>query len=253
MWFCRAALAQALAGELDAIGVVQETVEDGVGDGGIADDLVPAIHGQLAGDDGGASLVAILDDLEQVAALLVVELLGSPVVEDEQVGPGEAAQHLGVAAVTACQGERGKQPGCPVIDDGEILAAGLVAERASQPAFADTGRPGEQQPMPGTDPLAAGKLEEEAAVQTAGGAEVDVLDAGLMAQTGGTGAGFEALLAAHRHLVVEQQGEPFGMLQGPGLGLGFKVLEGLRHAVQAEAGEQVAGRVDQHGGCPQWK
>jgi hypothetical protein len=35
MWFCRAALAQALAGELDAIGVVQETVEDGVGDGGI--------------------------------------------------------------------------------------------------------------------------------------------------------------------------------------------------------------------------
>ena len=107
--------------------------------------------------------------------------------------------------------------------------------------------------MPGTDPLAAGKLEEEAAVETAGSSEVDILDTGLVAQTSGTGAGLEALLAAHRHLVVEQQGEPFAMLQGPGLGLGFEVLEGLRHAVQAEAGKQVAGRVDQHGGYPQWK
>ena len=36
-----------------------------------------------------ARLVAILDDLEQIAALLGVERLGSPVVEDEQIDPGE--------------------------------------------------------------------------------------------------------------------------------------------------------------------
>jgi hypothetical protein len=107
--------------------------------------------------------------------------------------------------------------------------------------------------MPGADPVAAGELEEQAAIETAGGAEVDILDAGLVAQARGTGAALEALLAAHRHLPVEQQGEPFGMLQSPGLGLGFQVVEGLGHAVQAEAGEKVEGRMDQHGGSPQWK
>ena len=76
---------------------MQETIEDGIGDAGIADDLVPAIDGQLAGDDGGSSLVAILDDPEQVTALLVVELLGSPIVEDEQVDPGEAFAALALA------------------------------------------------------------------------------------------------------------------------------------------------------------
>ena len=68
---------------------------------------------------------SILDDLKQVTTLLVVELLGSPIVEDEQVHLGQAAQHLGVAAVTARQGEGGKQPGGTVVGDGEILPAEL--------------------------------------------------------------------------------------------------------------------------------
>ena len=68
--------AHALAGEFDAIGVVDEAVEDGVGDGGIADDFVPVVDGHLAGDDGRAALVAVLDDLEEIAALVVIELFG---------------------------------------------------------------------------------------------------------------------------------------------------------------------------------
>ena len=126
--------------------------------------------------------MAVLDDLEQVTALFVIELLRPPIIEDEQVDPGEAVQHLGVAAVTTRQGERGKEPGCPVVGDGEILAAGFVAERAGQPALADPGWSGEQQPMPGADPVTAGELEKEPAIEAAGGAVVDVLDAGLMPQ-----------------------------------------------------------------------
>ena len=38
---------QALALEVDAAGVVDEPVEDGVGDDGIADEFVTAIDGQL--------------------------------------------------------------------------------------------------------------------------------------------------------------------------------------------------------------
>lgn len=55
---------------------MHEAVEDGVSDGGISDDLVPEVDGNLAGDDGRAPLIAVLDDLEEIAALFVVELFG---------------------------------------------------------------------------------------------------------------------------------------------------------------------------------
>ena len=51
-------LAEAVAGEFDAVGVVNEAVENGIGDGWIADDLVPAVDGDLAGQDDGSDVVA---------------------------------------------------------------------------------------------------------------------------------------------------------------------------------------------------
>jgi hypothetical protein len=82
------------------VGVVDQAVEDGIGDGGIADDLVPAIDRDLAGDDDRAGLVAVLDDFQEVAALLGVEWLRPPVVEDQQVEAGQGAQRPGIAAVS---------------------------------------------------------------------------------------------------------------------------------------------------------
>ncbi|MDQ0138054.1 alpha-D-ribose 1-methylphosphonate 5-triphosphate synthase subunit PhnG [Neorhizobium galegae] len=49
--------------------------------------------------------------------------------------------------------------------------------------------------MPLPDPVAGGKLEEEVAIETARCSEIGILDLGVMAQPGGTGSGFEALLA----------------------------------------------------------
>ena len=44
-------LAQALAGQFDAVGVVNDAVEDGVGERGNPDQVVPTVDGNLAGDD----------------------------------------------------------------------------------------------------------------------------------------------------------------------------------------------------------
>ena len=54
--------------QVDAMGVVDEAVEDGVGEGGVADHLVPCVDRHLAGDDGRAPSVAVLEDLQQVRA-----------------------------------------------------------------------------------------------------------------------------------------------------------------------------------------
>src|SRR6266700_1188030 len=74
---------QAVAGEIDAVGVVDEAVEDGVGIGRIADDLVPFIDGDLAGEDGRAAAVAFFEVLVEIAAGAGVERIETPIVEDE--------------------------------------------------------------------------------------------------------------------------------------------------------------------------
>ena len=45
-------LAHAVSGHVEAVSVVDEAIEDGVGQGRVADHLVPLVDGDLAGDDG---------------------------------------------------------------------------------------------------------------------------------------------------------------------------------------------------------
>src|SRR5574338_1416506 len=86
--FCRAFAAQGVAGEIDAMGIVDEAVEDGVGVGRVADDVVPFVDGQLAGEDGRAPAVAFFQDLEKIMARLRIEGLEAPVVEDQLLEQG---------------------------------------------------------------------------------------------------------------------------------------------------------------------
>src|SRR5271163_4084326 len=61
--------AQTLAGQFDPISVVNDTIEDGVGERGNPDQVMPSVHGNLAGDDERALVVAIFDDFQKIARL----------------------------------------------------------------------------------------------------------------------------------------------------------------------------------------
>ncbi len=52
---------------------MDEAVEDGVGEGGVVEVFVPGVHWELAGDDGGAVVVAVVEEFEEVAAVGVVQ------------------------------------------------------------------------------------------------------------------------------------------------------------------------------------
>jgi hypothetical protein len=80
---------QAFAAEFDAVGVVNNSIQNGVSQGWIPNDIVPAGHRNLAGDEKRALLVAIIDDFEQVTPLVWGEDLRSPVVEDDEIYPLE--------------------------------------------------------------------------------------------------------------------------------------------------------------------
>ena len=66
--------------------------------------IVPTVHGNLAGDDERALVVAVLDDFEQIARLVGGERFGAPVVQDQQFDAGEGAQEPGVARIAMGDG-----------------------------------------------------------------------------------------------------------------------------------------------------
>ena len=65
------------------MGVVNETVQNGVGVGGIADNLMPAVHGQLGSDHRRAAAVTLFEDFQEIVAGGGVERLQPPIVEDQ--------------------------------------------------------------------------------------------------------------------------------------------------------------------------
>jgi hypothetical protein len=86
------------------------SIQDGVGQRWIADNLVPAVDWYLAGDNQRSGVVAVLDDLQQIALLFGQQGFRPPVIKDQQIDPGKLAQQLGVTAVAAGQRQRGEQP-----------------------------------------------------------------------------------------------------------------------------------------------
>src|ERR1700749_1103268 len=122
---------------------------------------MPANDRDLAGDQQGSPVVAIVEDLEQITTLFDIERFRPPIVDDQQAGAFERGHQPRQPAFAARLGKIGEQARGALVEHRKALAAGLVAECASQPRLADTGRTDEAKMMMLADPFAAGKLEEE--------------------------------------------------------------------------------------------
>jgi len=55
-----------------------------LGDGGIGDDFVPLSQGELAGDEGGAVAVAIIEDFQELAVECARYTGDAQVIDDEE-------------------------------------------------------------------------------------------------------------------------------------------------------------------------
>ena len=80
---------------------MHESVEDGIGECGLPDDVVPLFDRQLRGDDGGPGGMPVVEDVEQVATLLGIQWCQSPVIEDDEIGLGELGEEPRIGAVAA--------------------------------------------------------------------------------------------------------------------------------------------------------
>src|SRR4030067_612657 len=142
--------------ESDPVRVVDEAIEDGVRDRGIADGPVPFFNGDLAYDESGFSSVTVLDDFEEVAALLVGKRGDSPVVEDEEIEACEGVEEFGVPAVAAAYAQLFEEPREADVSCRVPFPAGLVPQGTGEGGLAGPGGPRDDQGVMGADPVAAG-------------------------------------------------------------------------------------------------
>jgi hypothetical protein len=98
----------------------------------------------------------------------------------------------------------GEEPWHAGIEDGHVFPTSLSSERTGQPAFAQTAGASDEQIAPLGDPIAGTEFKEQGAVEPARDLIIDVLDAGVMAKSRGSGARFELFLAAQRRFIFEK-------------------------------------------------
>ena len=136
---------------------MHQAVEDGIGEGGVADHGVPFLDRQLTGREGGAPSVAVFEDFQQVTALFGGQFDQAPVIEDEELGPRQGVDEFGVAPVPLGDGQVLEESGQAQVEGGVALPAGAVRQGAGEPGFTDAGGAGDEDIEAVTDPLAGGQ------------------------------------------------------------------------------------------------
>ena len=136
---CAGAFAHRFSLEMDLVGVVQEPVEDRVGERGIADVVVPEFERELAGDESGATADAVVEQFEQVVAFARTEGSDGEVVDHHEIDLGDGGETFAEAAVGVTQAELLEQPRGAQIERGQALAAGLVGEGTAEEGLAAAG------------------------------------------------------------------------------------------------------------------
>ena len=112
---------------------------NGIGQGGIADGLVPVGDRELAGDDRGPGGIPVIEEFQEVAAMAVIEGFDAEVVEDQDVDPGELAHQFGIAAVAAGDFQVDEELWQSLVEGFVPFPAGFLGQRTGKIGLADPG------------------------------------------------------------------------------------------------------------------
>ena len=123
--------------------------------------------------------MAVIEDVEQIAALLGIEVRKPPVVEDDEVGFRELREKLVISAVAAGDGDIGQQPRDTQVACRVTVTTSAMRDSAGEPSLADAGRSGNKDVEMIINEAATGEFVEGGFVEAAAGAQVEVFDGGV--------------------------------------------------------------------------
>lgn len=158
---------------------MDEAVEDCVGERGVWQPCVPVFKGQLACDDRGSRADAIVEHFEQIVARALVNVLQSPVIEQQDVHLYELRKPTCEAAIAVGDLQFLEQSGDAYVQHGEALSASLLAEGAGNPCFSGASWPRQDEVLCIADPVTAGERGDDTLVEATALPVFDVLNAGL--------------------------------------------------------------------------
>jgi hypothetical protein len=158
---------------------MDEAIKDGVSDGGISDDVMPVLDGELSNNDGGTAVVAIFEDLEEICTLLMGQSSETPVIDDDEVGLREGGEESWVATIALGDGQLFEESWESEVQDGEVLSASLLTEGAREVGFTSAGGAGEDDVVMCLDPMAGEQGYDLGLIQAAGVSEVDIFNSSM--------------------------------------------------------------------------
>lgn len=99
-----------------------EPVKNGIGQRRLLDRRVPVIDRELTGHQGGPTPVAIIEEFQEIAAMLVGQWGQSPIIQYREIGLGETPEHAAIAAITFGYGQVSEEPRESQIQGGKAKA-----------------------------------------------------------------------------------------------------------------------------------
>lgn len=91
--------AHGTAFQIDFVRIVNQTVHNGIGQGWTPNDVVPVLKGSLTGRQSRTVIMSVLENLQQVAAIVCGQSDQTPVIQNQYIGFGEPGQEPGVASI----------------------------------------------------------------------------------------------------------------------------------------------------------
>jgi hypothetical protein len=238
--------------DVDAQGVHRQPIEDGHGDGGVAEVAPPVAQGDVGRHGGGDAAVPSVDQVEErmggrglVVALL--DLAEADVVDDEQLGARPRLEAPGVGVVGEPCVEVVEQVDAAGVAQGDALLAGSQAKGLEDVALAGAALAGDDEVIAPAHEVEAGELEEEGLVERRLEVPVEGFERLLLAQAARRDAARDAPLELARDLggedVLEQRRGAGALACGPREQL-VEALVDVRQSEEEEvSSESLEGEV----------
>lgn len=204
--------------EGDDLGMVEEPVEDGRGAWHITEELAPVFERAVAGHDGASELMPPHDDLEEVFAAVLGQLLHAHVINDEKIGSKVAGERGIVVFDGFLVEEVADDIEDGAVEHGSTLLDGGVADGLGDMGLARSGWSHEEDVASIVEELACGELEELTAWDAGIELPVELIDGLQVSKLCELGTPVELAMIANGKLVLEDKLEELEMAQPAGLG-----------------------------------
>src|SRR6218665_279920 len=208
---------------------------------------MPGGHGKLGRDQSGFSPVSLLKDFQEIEALPIVQGMGSPVIEHQQMNSSKLVDEARKAPVQPGKREVLKQPRHANIEDRVVEAGRLACKGTRDPRLSSARLARQDQILICFEPCSLRQRQDVAAIQAAMRCKIDVFNGSVgKAEFGGGEPVCQSSVRSEGDLAIKHQPQSFVEAQIISMSLLEELAIGCCHTSQAKRIHLLKCRMCQH-------